>query len=1061
MKVCAACGVENPEIARFCLACGTQLAEARPPQETRKVVTIVFSDLKGSTSLGEALDSEALREVMTRYFDAMRGELERHGGVIEKFIGDAVMAVFGLPRLHEDDALRAVRAASGMQAALEALNDELQRVYGVQLANRTGVNTGEVVAGDPSTGQRLVTGDAVNVAARLEQAAGEREVLLGELTYRLVRDDVDIEEVEPLELKGKSEPVPAYRLVGVRDTAATDDRRGAPLVGRGEELAALVNALDEAAASRRCRLVTLAGDAGVGKSRLTAEFLEAASGRALALGGRCLPYGDGITFWPIAEAVKTQAGIVNDDDATEAAAKLAALADPAGDGVTARLASALGLTVEPFPVEELFWAVRRLLAHLAADREVVLVVEDIHWAEPTLLTLIEHLVESLDAPVLILCPTRPELFEESPAWSTRERSSRVVLEPLGADDAKRMIESLLGRGSLDAAVLDRVVTASEGNPLFAEQLLRMLVEEGAVEEVDGTWRFTQELSDVQVPPTIQALLASRLDTLAGSERSVIEPASVVGYVFAEAAVAALAPPEVSPRVGTELSTLAHKHLVRPVEDGADGAHRFHHIMIRDTAYDGILKRARADLHTRFVTWADEANRDRGVEFEEILGYHLEQAWKYLSELGPLDDRGREIGVDASRRLASAGRRAFARGDIPGAASLLGRAAALLPVDHRERLPLLPEHGEALLLTGRYDEASVVLDEAIARPDEAPAAAARATLVRMLVALRTGDAGTWRRETLDRTIAAARDVFAAEGDESGLAMAYRLLAWSAGTACRFGDAADASALAVEHARRAGDARQAIRAATGFAGAALLGPTNVDEAIARCESSLDQAGGNRQSEGNLLAIMAGLYAMQGAFDHARDLVGRARVLLSELGLDLDVARADMEAWRVEMLAGNVDAAEAALRRSYDTLLARGETYLRSTVAGLLAETILERGGPLEEVEELGLQSQQLADDDDVDSQAVWRRVRGRVLEQRGEHAAAEHVIREALALLEPTDATLFQLQAELDLGDVLAGAGRNGDARSAYEAARELAERKGGVVLLGAVLRRLEGLDATPA
>jgi class 3 adenylate cyclase len=290
MKVCAACGVENPDIARFCLACGTQLAEARPPQEMRKVVTIVFSDLKGSTSLGEALDSEALREVMTRYFDAMRGELERHGGVIEKFIGDAVMAVFGLPRLHEDDALRAVRAASGMQAALEELNDELQRIYGVQLANRTGVNTGEVVAGDPSTGQRLVTGDAVNVAARLEQAAGEREVLLGELTYRLVRDEVDVEEVEPLELKGKSEPVPAYRLMGVSETASTDDRRGAPLVGREEELAALTSALDESAASSSCRLVTIVGDAGVGKSRLTSEFLAASRPRALLLCGRCIPY---------------------------------------------------------------------------------------------------------------------------------------------------------------------------------------------------------------------------------------------------------------------------------------------------------------------------------------------------------------------------------------------------------------------------------------------------------------------------------------------------------------------------------------------------------------------------------------------------------------------------------------------------------------------------------------------------------------------------------------------------------------------------------------------------
>jgi class 3 adenylate cyclase/tetratricopeptide (TPR) repeat protein len=1061
MKVCAACGVENPDIARFCLACGTQLAEARPPQETRKVVTIVFSDLKGSTSLGEALDSEALREVMTRYFDAMRGELERHGGVIEKFIGDAVMAVFGLPRLHEDDALRAVRAAAGMQAALEALNHELQLVYGVQLANRTGVNTGEVVAGDPTSGQRLVTGDAVNVAARLEQAAGEREVLLGELTYRLVRDDVEVEEVEPLELKGKSERVPAFRLVGLRNVSDVSSRRSAPLVGRDDELRLLGAALDDSAASSTCRLVTIVGDAGVGKSRLTSEFLGASRERALALSGRCLPYGEGITFWPVAEAVKGLAGVVNEDSATEVQSKLAALADPAGEGVTVRLASALGVSVEPFPVEELFWAVRRLLGHLAAERPVIFVVEDIHWAEPTMLALIDHLVQACTAPVVVLCPTRPELLEQSPDWSTGERAMRIILEPLGTEDSRSMIEGLLGGGSLDTAVLDRVVAASEGNPLFAEQLLGMLVDEHLLELDGDAWRFTDELAEITVPPTIQALLASRLDTLESSERSVIEPASVVGYVFPEDAVTALAPPDVAPRVGSELATLAHKHLIRPVEDGGDGAHRFHHIMIRDTAYDGILKRARADLHARFVAWADLANSDRMVEFEEILGYHLEQAWTYLSELGPLDERGREIGEEGARRLASAGRRAFARGDIPGAASLLGRAAVLLPADHPERLRLLPEHGEALLLTGRYDEASAVLAEAVSRPDAAPAAAARATLVRMLVGLRTGDEESWRRDNVDRTIAAARDVFAAEGDEAGLAMAYRLLAWSAGTACRFGDAADASALAVEHARRAGDARQAIRAATGFAGAALLGPTNVDEAIARCEASMDQAAGNRQSEGNLLAIMAGLYAMQGAFDHARELVGRGRALLSELGLDLDVARADMEAWRVEMLAGEVEAAEAALRRSYDALVARRETYLRSTVAGLLAQTIFERGAPLEEVEELGAQSQALADDDDVDSQAVWRRVRGRVLEQRGEHAAAEEIIREALVLLEPTDATLFRLQAELDLGDVLAAAGRDDDARAAYEAARKLAEVKGGVVLLSAVLRRLEALDTAPA
>jgi tetratricopeptide (TPR) repeat protein len=945
-----------------------------------------------------------------------------------------------------------------MQAALEELNDELQRIYGVQLANRTGVNTGEVVAGDPSTGQRLVTGDAVNVAARLEQAAGEREVLLGELTYRLVRDEVDVEEVEPLELKGKSEPVPAYRLMGVRETASTDDRRGAPLVGREEELAALTSALDESAASSSCRLVTIVGDAGVGKSRLTSEFLAASRPRALVLSGRCLPYGEGITFWPVGEAVKGLAGIVNDDSATEVQTKLASLADPAGEGVTARLASALGVSVEPFPVEELFWAVRRLLTHLAAERPVIFVVEDIHWAEPTMLALIEHLVQACTAPVLVLCPTRPELLEEVPEWSTSARSARVVLEPLDVEHSKSMIESLLGGGSLDAAVLDRVVAASEGNPLFAEQLLGMLVDERLLALDDGTWRFTDELSEINVPPTIQALLASRLDTLESSERSVIEPASVVGYVFPEEAVTALAPPEVSPRVGSELATLAHKHLVHPVEDGADGAHRFHHIMIRDTAYDGILKRARADLHTRFVAWADLANRDRMVEFEEILGYHLEQAWTYLSELGPLDERGREIGEEGARRLASAGRRAFARGDIPGAASLLGRAAALLPDEHRARLGVLPDYGEALLLTGRFDRALEVLDEAARYAGVAPGPAARAALTRLLVSLRTGDPGEWRRERVEEEIADAVRIFEREGDDTGLATAYRLLGWSAGTACRFGDCVTAEERAIEYARQAGDIRQERRAITAYAGATSLGPTNVDEAIARCESGIEATAGDRQSEGNLLAVLGGLYAMQGAFDRARELVGRARALLEELGLDLDAARVGIEGWRTEMLAGDVPAAEAELRRSYDVLEARGEKYTLSTIAGLLARTILDGGGSLDDAQQMCDRSRELASEGDIATQALWRAVQGRIHARAGAFDEAERLVREALAILEPTDAPVLRLEAYLDLGEVLAAAGRMDEARAAYEAGRALAEQKGGVVAIGAVIVRIEGLDA---
>ena len=1062
MKTCSSCGTENPDVARFCLACGSQLADAPAPQETRKVVTIVFSDLKGSTSLGEALDSEALREVMTRYFDAMRGELERHGGVIEKFIGDAVMAVFGLPRLHEDDALRAVRAAAGMQAALEELNVELDRHYGVQLTNRTGVNTGEVVAGDPSTGQRLVTGDAVNVAARLEQAAGEQEVLLGELTYRLVRDSVEVIEVEPLALKGKAEPVPAYQLVRVKDTADVTVRRGAPLVGRENELALLEGIFADAVTTSSARLVTLVADAGIGKSRLMAEFLDRIADRSFSLQGRCLPYGDGITFWPLAEAFKTACGIVNDDSAEPALAKLASLTDASGEGVTERLAAMIGLQEKPFPMEELTWAFRRFLEHAATQRPVALVVEDIHWAESTLLELIEQLVRAIDgAPVLIVCPTRPALIDEHPEWCVGERATRIELEPLDAEASRSMVEAALGGGTVAPEVLDRVVVAAEGNPLFAEQLVRMLVDEGVLERENGGWRATGPLDELHVPPTIQALLAARLDTLAGGERSVIEPASVIGYVFAEAAVTALTPPEVSPRVRTELTALTQKHLVLHVEDGDEGQHRFQHIMIRDTAYDAILKRSRADFHERFVTWADEVNRDRGAEFEEILGYHLEQASNYLSELGPLDERGRAIGEDGARRLASAGRRAFARGDVPAAANLLGRAAALLPADHPERLRLLPDHGEALLMTGRFDEASAVLEEAIAQAPSAPADAARATLIRLLVRLRTGAEG-WSPDTVEQDITETISIFEAAGDEAGLAMAWRLLAWAAGTACRFGDAAEASRKAVEHARLAGDVRQERRAATAYAGAASLGPTNVDEAIARCEASLEQTAGNRQSEGNILAVLGGLYAMQGAFGHARAHVTRARALLEELGLETDAARVGLEGWRVERLAGDLDAAERELRRSYDTLDAvGGERWLLPTVAGHLAQTLLEHGAPLDEIDALTERARSLAADVDVATQALWRCARGRSLARRGSYAEAESLIREAVDLLAPTDATMYQLDAHLDLGDVLADTGRTSDALEVYAAARAFAELKGGVVPLSTVIRRLEALDAAPA
>src|SRR5262245_230191 len=793
MPFCGQCGTENPDVAKFCLACGSPLAAAPPPQEVRKIVTIVFSDLKGSTAMGEKLDSESLREVMTQYFDSMRAELEKHGGVIEKFIGDAIMAVFGLPKLHEDDALRAVRAAADMNRAQELLNDQLERQWGVRLTVRTGVNTGEIVAGDASTQQRLVTGDAVNVAARLEQAAGAQEILLGDLTYRLVRDYVDVEEVEPLELKGKSEPVPAYRLIGVREDAERPRRLDAPMVGRTDELELLRTALQHSVLDGRCRLVTVVGEAGVGKSRLVDEFIRSVSDEASILRGRCLPYGDGITFWPLGEAVRSAAGIAERDAREPALAKLAAIAED--DEVAARVASAIGLSTTPFPKQELLWGARKLLEAMARSQPLVVVFDDIHWAEATFLELIEHVVDSArDTPLLLVCPTRHELIERLPQWSTSEGAQRIELEPLTAEQTSDVAAHLLGEAGIEDAVRDRIVEAAQGNPLFVEQLLSMLIDEGLIRFEDGAWRAAGEIDNVAVPPTIQALLAARLDHLEHGERGVIEPASVVGQVFLSDAIAYLVDEQLKDGVGGNLGSLTEKQFVlpdtsRPVEESA---YRFHHVLIRDTTYEGILKRARSQFHERFVEWGDAVNREDAVEYEEILGYHLEQAHRYLSELGPLDDHGRALGEDAATRLGSAGKRAFARGDMPAAANLLRRATDLLPEDDRRRLGLAPNLGEALLEIGEFESASVLLGLAVDKASELGETRLWADAMVTWLLMRRNlaeDLGDWM-SGVERELGEVIPILEREEAHAELAKAWRPLGLVQGSVLRWSEHGDA-------------------------------------------------------------------------------------------------------------------------------------------------------------------------------------------------------------------------------------------------------------------------------
>ena len=684
MKVCPNCGEENPERFRLCGYCGAKLDSDEVPQAARKLVTIVFCDLAGSTSLGETLDSESLPALMTRYFEEMRRVLDSHGGVVAKYIGDAVMAVFGLPVVREDDALRAVAAADGMREALERLNDELEEGWGVRLISRIGVNTGEVVSGNPTEGEHLVVGDAVNVAARLEQAAGGMEILIGPLTHRLTRDAIEVEPVEPLELKGKAERVPAYRLLGLTRSDGAPRGSAAPLVGRDIELQALLREHTRTLDERHCRLVTVLGEAGVGKSRLLAALEDSLEQDELFLRGRCLAYGRGITFWPLREAMRHAAAISDDDTPDAALGKLRELAGPVASGAVERVASAIGFSGAQFPVHEVIWGSRKLVEAIGTRRPLVLAFEDVHWAEATFLELVEHLAAEAEGPVLLVCLARPELLETREDWGERAGAVRIALEPLDEADVGRVLEQLLGQAQVDEEVRARIATASEGNPLFVEQLLEMMVEEGLLRRADGTWVAAGDLSTLSMPPTIHALLAARLESLSTDEREVIDAASVVGQIFVEGAVEELVSERVRENVPGLLEALVRKQLVKPeqTELALERSYRFGHILIRDATYRGLLKRSRAVLHERFVAWADRVNpdRDRAVEYEEILGYHLEQAYTCLSELGPLDEHGRELGARAAARLFSAGRRSFARGDMPAAANLLRRAAALLPAD---------------------------------------------------------------------------------------------------------------------------------------------------------------------------------------------------------------------------------------------------------------------------------------------------------------------------------------------------------------------------------------------
>ena len=718
MAVCAQCGRESPADFGFCPACGAALGTAAPAREVRKVVTVLFCDLTGSTAIGDRTDPEALRALMRRYYETARVVLERHGGTVEKFVGDAVMAVFGIPVATEDDALRAVRAAVELRDTVHALG----------LEARIGVNTGDVVAGD---GDTLVTGDAVNVAARLEQAAAAGEVLLGDATLRLVRD-ATVSEPVSLALKGKPDPVPAHRLVSL-DTAVTGVARhlDTPLVGRARERERLRSDFDAALATRTCRLFTLIGPAGVGKSRLVADFLASVGDTATIGRGRALSYGEGITYWPLVEML-IQLGV-----------------EPAD-------------AIRSTPADTQL-ATRAIFEAAAEQRPLVLVLDDLQWAEPPMLDLVEHVVDwSRDAPIFLLCIARPELLDLRPGWGGgKMNATSILLEPLGAAEAITLADALLAGIELDADTRSRILTIAEGNPLFLEEMAALAREARGV---------------VSVPPTIRALLQARLDTLNEAERTVIERGAVEGKVFHRGAVMALAPEAERAGVGGQLLSLMRKELVRPdrTQIAGDDAFRFRHLLIRDTAYDSLPKAVRAELHERFGAWL--AAHGELLEQDELVGYHLEQAAGYLRELDPDDAHAAELAAEAADHLAAAGHAAFERRDTSAASGLLGRAHALAPTGPRRRA-FVPELIDVLDHGGAAAAIPPLIEE-LAAGDEADRA--RADVARISVDT-FGDGRSV--EDCRRMLNRAEQVLRRAGDGVALARLELARGWTEWGACR--------------------------------------------------------------------------------------------------------------------------------------------------------------------------------------------------------------------------------------------------------------------------------------
>lgn len=1022
-RACPRCGVSNPPDARFCLNCGGPLAPAAYVE--RRVLSVLFADLVASTTIAARLDPETLRAIIADYFAAMRGEIERHGGVVEKFIGDAVMAVFGLPVAHEDDPERAVRAALAMQAQMPDLNTRLR----ADLHIRIGISTGEVIA-DPAAvtaGEFMVTGEVVNLAARLQQYAPPDSIVVDERTHRTTRGTVTFRPVEPVR-NGDFAGQTRWQVVEIGEHSTA--RLRAPMIGREDEMQFLQALCRRVVDGHRFHLVTIVGAAGVGKSRLVEELLESLRAGAqppLVMRGRCPAYGEGLTFRPLAEILRTECGIKNNDPDDVIGEKLqrgirAAVESLLGadetEGVIADLASVLGVTIpgrrgSPDPRsagDALMRSLRAFLIAKAQRQPVLVVIDDLHWAEESLLDLLRHLsIRGGDAPLLILCVARPELLERHPDWGAGIRNyTAVSLAPLGTTLSHRLMAELLKGEALPADARNAIVARAEGNPFFIQEILRMLVDGGGLVRDAQGWRWATRPFEIRIPDTIHGILASRLDLLSPLEKRCMQDASVAGRVFWLGSLVATSELSTA-EAAAALARLQERDLIEERPMSAVVGERefaFTHALIRDVAYATLPKASRSANHLRFAQWLEQTAQNI-AEFGAVLAHHYEQAWRYRFETG---EKSPDLARQAIEVLYRAVVRATRLRTFPEARRLCDRALSILHhaglgEDLSLYLELLISRTE---ITKWMSTPDLVLKDTEKVIRLAPRIGRDDLLARAWLNQAYAEYDRLRQQPAEEALHRALDLFGKIADRRGQAEAFEVLgAITEDLRGKLSTALGAYQHALALYRELGDG-QGMARTTSWHGKAVLDSGNLADGAQQLREALalSRTHHERLSEAHAITGLAIVAHLAGDSDEAVRRFHEAIALRQEIGDLMSEAYTRRHLGMHYVRRGKLDEAEREFETARTLRREHGVNPEAAVILRGLAEVYLARGDLLTAADYAEEAFAALPEQDTI-AKATHAATLGKVRAAQGRAEEAEELFRRALETLE-------QREYRIDLG-----------------------------------------------